>query len=362
MSTNESLLRAFPELRATADYIARLQRPNGAIPWFKGGITDPWDHIEAMMGLTVCGAWQSALAALQWLADRQRPDGGWYAAYDDRGVADDSRTETNFVAYVATGLWHYFLVTGQRDVLRKYWPMVNRAVEFVLSQQNDSGEIFWAVDKYHGTNKDSLVTGCSSIYKSLECALNIGTELNEPRPAWRAARQQLGNALLHHPELFDRTWASKARYSMDWFYPVLGGVITQKAAKTRLLRRWDTFVKKGFGCRCVADQPWITVAESCELVMACIAADLTSHARQVFDDIARYQLADGSWWTGYVFIEEIYWPDERPTWTAAAVLLAADALYQLTPGSTIFTSVADTPEHAEGATNLYAFKQSRGQR
>ena len=51
MSTNESPLRAFPELRATADYIARLQRPNGAIPWFKGGITDPWDHTEAMMGL-----------------------------------------------------------------------------------------------------------------------------------------------------------------------------------------------------------------------------------------------------------------------------------------------------------------------
>jgi hypothetical protein len=76
--------------------------------------------------------------------------------------------------------------------------------------------------------------------------------------------------------------------------------------------------------------------------MACVAADLPNHARQVFDDIAQHQLADGSWWTGYVFNEGVYWPDERPTWTAAAVLLAADALHDLTPGSRLFTSVSNT--------------------
>ena len=362
MSSEASALSVFPELRATAGYIAGLQRPSGAIPWFSGGITDPWDHIEALMGLTVDGQWANAVAALQWLADQQRSDGAWYAAYNDRGVVDDSRAETNFVAYVATGLWHYFLITGQLAALRKFSPMVDRAIEFVLSQQADSGEIYWAVDKHEGSSRDALVTGCSSIYKSLECALNIGTELDEPRPAWRVARQQLGNALRNHPELFDRTWASKARYSMDWFYPVLSGVITDEVAQTRLLNRWDTFVKKGFGCRCVADQPWVTVAESCELVMACVAAGLPNHARQVFDDIAQHQRADGSWWTGYVFIEDLYWPDERPTWTAAAVLLAADALHDLTPGSKLFTSAANTLEHPKSSANLHGFEESRGQR
>ena len=35
---------------------------------------------------------------------------------------------------------------------------------------------------------------------------------------------------------------------------------------------------------------------------------------------------DGSYWTGYVFADDARWPVERSTWTAAAVLLAVDAL------------------------------------
>ena len=47
----------------------------------------------------------------------QRADGAWFAAYQDDVVADDSRAETNFVAYVATGLWHYYLATQDQDTL-----------------------------------------------------------------------------------------------------------------------------------------------------------------------------------------------------------------------------------------------------
>ena len=43
------------QLQATADYIENLQLPSGALPWFAGGITDPWDHVEALMGLTFAG-------------------------------------------------------------------------------------------------------------------------------------------------------------------------------------------------------------------------------------------------------------------------------------------------------------------
>jgi hypothetical protein len=35
---------------------------------------------------------------------------------------------------------------------------------------------------------------------------------------------------------------------------------------------------------------------------------------------------DGSYWTGLVFDEDVRWPVERSSWTAAAVVLAADAL------------------------------------
>jgi hypothetical protein len=32
----------------------------------------------------------------------------------------------------------------------------------------------------------------------------------------------------------------------------------------------------------------------------------------------------------------VIWPEERTTWTNAAVLMAADALYDLTPASRLF--------------------------
>jgi hypothetical protein len=36
---------------------------------------------------------------------------------------------------------------------------------------------------------------------------------------------------------------------------------------------------------------------------------------------------------GWQFVEEVVWPYERPSWTAGALVLAADALHGLSPGS-----------------------------
>jgi len=326
-------------LQATATYIAGLQLPSGALPWFEAGITDPWDHVEAIMGLTVAGHRSSALVGFEWLQKMQRADGAWFAAYQDDVVADDSRAETNFVAYVATGLWHYYLATQDQDTLVRFWPMVQRAISFVLDQQAPSGEIYWAVDTKTGPSKDALITGCSAIYKSLACACHIAQTLGYESSSWQRARSRLGNALRHKPERFDRTWESKARYSMDWFYPVLTGVISGPDAAKRLAEKWESFVEADLGCRCVADQPWVTIAETCELIMACVVAGEKTQALTLYRNIQQFQLEDGSWWTGYVFPDDAFWPDEKPTWTAGAVLLAADALFDLTPASALFKTV-----------------------
>jgi len=42
-------------------------------------------------------------------------------------------------------------------------------------------------------------------------------------------------------------------------------------------------------------------------------------------------------WTGYVYPDDKFWPIEKPTWTAGAVLLAADAVYKFTTGSELFS-------------------------
>ncbi len=324
-------------LASTARYIAELQLPSGALPWFAGGIVDPWDHVEAIMGLTIGGYPQHAERGFAWLEHTQRHDGAWYAAYTDTVVADTTRAETNFVAYPATGLWHFYLVTGQRETVIRYWPMVRRALTFVLKLQTSEGDIYWALDSHKGVSEDALLTGCSSIYKSLLCAAQLARLMDEDPSPWLQARDRLGLAIREKPHRFDRTWASKERYSMDWFYPVLTGAVAGAAAADRLDARWTEFVEPDLGCRCVVEEPWVTVAETCELIMASLNAAKRNDALQLFDNLQRFQVEDGSWWTGYVFPDDAHWPDERPSWTAAAVLLAADALFELTPGHHLFT-------------------------
>ena len=332
----------FPEeyFRNTVDYIARVQQQDGAIPWYEGACLDPWDHVEAAMGLTIGGRYDEAKQAYYWLKSKQLPNGSWLAAYKDGKVEDGTRAETNFVAYVATGVWHYYLVTGEVNFLQSMWPVVDSAIEFVLRLQGDQGQIYWAEDTTLGIRKDSLITGCSSIFKSFECALNIATKLDIKVGHWALARTKLGHALTTHPDCFDRTWDSKSRYAMDWFYPVLTGVIKGQQARQHLLSRWDEFVVRDLGSRCVNDEPWVTVAESCELVMALLSAGEYPRAIELFSWLHQFRHENGSYWTGYVFRDKALWPPEKPTWTAGAVLLAADALSNHTNAAHLFREEA----------------------
>lgn len=323
----------------TIDYLKDTQEADGGIPWFTGSHADPWDHVEAAMGLSIGGEYEAAENAYKWLSERQLTDGSWWAAYKNGERDSNRRRESNFVAYVATGVWHHYLITEDKAFLERMWTMVEKAIGFVIDLQTEHGDILWAVDENDHREEDALRTGCSSIYKSLECAANIATVLGFNAMAWLQAREQLGECLLHKPERFDRTWESKARYSMDWFYPVLTGVIPQEDAKAHLHARWDEFVEKGLGCRCVSDEPWVTIAESCELTMALLAAGEKSKAQELFSWLHQWRLDDGSYWTGYQFIMDLLWPDEKPTWTSGAILLAADALTHHTAASQLFTSV-----------------------
>lgn len=328
-------------LRPTVEYILQSQEDSGAIPWFLGGHLDPWDHVEAAMGLTIGGEYDSAVRAYQWLQKTQLEDGSWWAAYRE-GKPDlegEQRRESNFVAYVATGVWHHYLITTDEDFLQTMWPTVEKAIEFVLRLQTEHGEIHWAVEACGKPREDALITGCSSIYKSLECAHNIAVTLGIHRPEWLSSREALGEALRKKPERFDRTWESKARYSMDWFYPVLTGVFTGQQGHARLQERWQEFVEEGMGVRCTSDEPWVTVAESCELTMALLAVGDHARAVTLYSWLHQWRHEEGAFWTGYQFIEDLMWPEERPTWTSGAILLAADALTHYTPAARLFTEV-----------------------
>ena len=92
----------------------------------------------------------------------------------------------------------------------------------------------------------------------------------------------------------------------------------------------------GLGVRCVRDEPWVTGAETCELVMALDAVGDSDRALAVFGEVQHLRDADGGYWTGWQYANQAHFPDERSSWTAAAMILAADALSGTTPGSGLF--------------------------
>jgi hypothetical protein len=337
-----------PRLEPSASYIADVQREDGLIPWYADGPADPWDHVESAMGLSVAGRTDAAERAYEWLAGSQHDDGGWWAAYgaEESAASDhegeDPRKETHRAAYAAVGVWTHYRVTGDRSFLAEHWPTVRDAVEFALAQQADTGEIYWTVDEDGEPHEDALVSGCASVYKSLAAAAGVADRLGRPdrRDRWLDARARLGTALREHPGRFDRTWESKSRYAMDWYYPVLCGAVRGDRARERLDRGWDRFVEPGLGCRCVADEPWVTVAESCELALALAAVGRRDRAREVSEWQFQWTDDEGVFWTGYQLEDEEFWPGERPTWTGGAALLAGDALARRTGACDVFTDHA----------------------
>jgi hypothetical protein len=164
--------------------------------------------------------------------------------------------------------------------------------------------------------------------------LAIAEQLGHHRPAWQGALKNLGNAIRTKPYLFNMT---KSRYSMDWFYPILCGAVTGADAHERLDKYWKKFVVNGLGVRCVSDHPWITVAETSELSLALSAMGNQELAEIVFSWIHDKRYEDGSYWCGFTFPDRVIWPDDKLTWTNAVVLMAADALYHMTPAGRLFS-------------------------
>ncbi len=315
------------EVAATVDAIAELQLASGMVLWFPGGHADPWNHVEAAMALAVGGRLHAAERAYQWLVDSQRPDGAWHQYYVADGV-EDAKLDANVTAYVAMGTWHHYLLTGDRGFLETMWPVIDAAVEFVLALQTPRGEILWARHPDGTPWPFALLTGSCSISHSIRAALAVANELGAERPDWELAASRLVHTIAHVPDAF----TPKDRWAMDWYYPVLSGVVGGDAGRQRLAEGWDTFVMDGKGTRCVSDRPWVTAAETCECVLAHLAVGEDEKAWDLFRWSQQLRDVDGRYFTGLVHPERIHFPDqERSSYTAAAEVLAADALTRTTP-------------------------------
>jgi hypothetical protein len=320
------------ELDATVDAIGAVQQPNGFILWYSGGHADPWNHVEAAMALDIGGRHTDARRAYEWLADHQRADGSWFEYYTADGI-EDPKFDANTIAYIATGALHHLMTTGDETFALEVWPTVEKAIDWVLDLQQPDGAIIWARHP-DGTPFDyALLTGSSSMAHSLGSALTFATRCGKDRPDWKNARDRLAHAVAHSPASFE----PKDRWAMDWYYPVLAGVVRGAAAADRLNGSWDRFVMDGEGVRCVDDQPWVTTGETAELAIACAAVGWNDRACDLLRWSRQLRHHDGAYWTGLHVPDRVFFPaDERTSYSAAAVVLAADAIAGTNAASRIF--------------------------
>lgn len=330
-----------PEARIalTADQVAETgaaivarQRPDGRLPWFTEQHTDAWNHTEAAMGLVIAGELAAAERAFTWLVGAQRPDGSWAESYAWDGTVLSADADINMCAYIAAGVWHHYLHVADRVFVETMWPSVERAIDYVLDHQAPGGEIAWNHHADGTIDRRALLAASSSMYMSVRCAVAIAEMLGEERPDWELSIGLLGHALRHRQDVF---WPKK-RWSMDWYYPILTTAIAGEDASVRLDVSWSTFVEDKVGCRCVSDQPWVTAAETCELALALDVAGRTDDAWTLFRDIQFLRQDDGAYQEGWVIPDQVHWPGRTPPWTAAAVLLTAEALERRSPAWNLF--------------------------
>jgi hypothetical protein len=322
------------QVLATGRSIAAAQQADGAIGWPDGHV-DAWNHTECAMALTACGLRGPARRAYDWLRASQRADGSW-PKRTEGGAVTDPAGESNHAAYPAVGVWHELLVTGDADFARLMWPTVRAGIEYALGLQAPRGEILWQRAADGAAGRFALLAGCASMHQSLRCAAALADRLGKSQPGGELAAARLGHMVARHRDAF----ADKSRFSMDWYYPVLGGAVRGPDGAAALTAGWAQFVVPGLGVRCVSDEPWVTGAETCELVIALAAAGEHRQARELFAQIQHLRAAGGGYWTGWQYVNHAHFPAEQSSWTAAAVILAADALSQATGGWAVFRDAA----------------------
>ena len=317
------------DLQKSASSIKYLQYKNGAIPEWRGPNENIhiWNHIECCMALTTAGFFKEAKKGFDYVVQLQQPDGSFYTEPNKK----NNFIEIHLMAYVLVGLWHYYLCTHDDHYLAIHWEFIKKLMNFLSQAQDVSGAFYWGQSegKWH---EEFLLTANSSIYKSIYCAIKIAQLLNSNCEGWINALKNLQQTI-NYPKSF---WSNKENFAMDWFYPALTGFMNDNKLSSHIFLHWDDFVIDGVGCKCVREKPWVTVAETAELIMACCRANCIEQAHQLFNWIGQFQHTDHQFWMGYHTNLAIYWPTVFPTWTTAAMVLAYDTLYQVSNGCQLF--------------------------
>ena len=319
-------------------YIKSIQYKSGAIPSNEDGTHDPWDHIESIMGLNIYKDIEASKSAFNWLTHHQNSDGSWYAKYYKRDAIEKNKP-THFSPYIAVAALHFFRIFNDINFLQSIWSSIELAVNFSVELQQDNGTIPWSIDNNNQIENDYLLTGCSSILKSIECGIALSKILNQTEniEKWKKAHLLLSNAIQDPDGKFDLI-KDRKRFSMDWYYPILSGCLKQQEKLHYINKIFKDFYLDGIGIKCVIEEPWVTVGETSEFILALMCAGYDDEAKRLLFDVLNISDEEGIPFMGWQYEQNIFWPEEKPSWTAAALMLSADCVFDYSDASDLFKS------------------------
>jgi hypothetical protein len=290
------------------------------------------------MGLNIYKDIEASKSAFNWLTHHQNSDGSWYAKYYKTDAIEKNKP-THFSPYIAVAALHFFRIFKDINFLQSIWSSIELAVNFSVELQQDNGTIPWSINNNSQIENDYLLTGCSSILKSIECGIALSKILNETEniEKWKKAHLLLSNAIQDPDGKFDLI-KDRKRFSMDWYYPILSGCLKQDEKSHYINKIFKDFYLDGIGIKCVIEEPWVTVAETSEFILALMCAGYDDEAKRLLFDVINISDEEGIPFMGWQYEQNIFWPEEKPSWTAAALMLSADCVFDYSDASDLFKS------------------------
>ena len=327
----------YESLEKIGKYIKSIQLESGAIPSDDNRYHDPWDHIESIMGLNFVKEIDSSKLAFQWLIKNQNPDGSWFAKYNDN-LPIEKNKPTHFGPYIAVAALHFYKTFLNKEYLEELWPTIKSAINFSINLQISNGTIPWSIDSDGLIENDYLLTGASSILKSIECAIAIAKIIDDFNDIekWKQSYENLVYAIKNPEKKFDLL-KDRKRFSMDWYYPIISGCLNNDKNLSYIDKVFEKFYVKDIGVKCVIEEPWITVAETCEFIVSLVIVGRKKDAEGLLMDVLNISDENGIPYMGWQYEENIFWPKEKPSWTSSALIIAADSVFDLSNASDLFT-------------------------
>ena len=144
----------------------------------------------------------------------------------------DPTLDTNVTGYIANGVWHHYLSHRRHRVPRGVLAVVERAIDYVLDAPDARPARSRGGPTTPPTARCSPARRAST--RSLRCAI-------ADRRAARPRAPRLGAVARLRSPSRSRTgptrFLDKDRWAMDWYYPILGGVLRGHAAARARRRR-----------------------------------------------------------------------------------------------------------------------------